>query len=90
MCEECPLSLNAFPSTRPPKGPDGELHEIIIKSRGQCAHGPWYRAYSIIRMKKANRGQEIMKQADHETLMLLLLLRFLTVIMNANMCIPSI
>ncbi len=61
MCEECPLGLNAFLSTRHPKGlknirykngplrgaitssfqtikSDGELHEIMIKSRGHSAH----------------------------------------------------
>ncbi len=74
VCEECPLSLNAFLSTRTPKGlkniryfcsiwghfsrgsffqkrpnqrsdhlvipnkSDGELHEIMIKLRGQLAH----------------------------------------------------
>ncbi len=52
VCEECPLGLNAFLSTRPPKGlrnirsdhlvipnmSDGELHEIMIKSRGHFVH----------------------------------------------------
>ncbi len=51
VCEECPLGLNAFLSTRPPQGlkniryccsipnkSDGELHEIMIKSRGHSAH----------------------------------------------------
>ncbi len=47
VCEECPLGLNAFLSTRPPKGlknivilnkSDGELHEIMIKSRGHSVH----------------------------------------------------
>ena len=43
MCEECPLGLNAFLSTRPPKGlipnkSDGELYEIMIKSRGHSVH----------------------------------------------------
>ncbi len=48
MCEECPLGLNAFLSTRPPKGlknhlvilnkSDCELHEIMVKSRGHSVH----------------------------------------------------
>ncbi len=45
MCEECPLGLNVFLSTRPPKGlknirykSDGKLHEIMIKSRGHSVH----------------------------------------------------
>ncbi len=56
VCEECPLGLNAFLSTRPPEGlknirpnqrsdhlvipnkSDGELHEIMIKSRGHFAY----------------------------------------------------
>ena len=54
MCEECPLGLNAFLSNRSPRGlknghqrsdhlvilkkPDGERHEIMIKSRGHSMH----------------------------------------------------
>ncbi len=48
MCKECPLGLNAFLSTRPPKGlknhlvilskSDGELHEIMIKWRRRSIH----------------------------------------------------
>ncbi len=52
VCEECPLRLSAFMSTRPHKGlknirsdhlvilnkSDGELREIMIKSRGHSAH----------------------------------------------------
>ncbi len=41
VCEECPLGLNAFLSTRHRKGlskSDGELHEIMIESRGHSAH----------------------------------------------------
>ncbi len=51
MCEECPLGLSAFLSTRPPKGlinisdhlvipnkSDGDLREIMIKSRGHFVH----------------------------------------------------
>ncbi len=48
MCEDCPLGLNAFLSTRPPQGLknirfnlDGELHEIMIKPSGHFAYtGP--------------------------------------------------
>ena len=47
MCEEVPHGLSPFLSTRPPKGiknspilnkSDGELHEIMIKSRGHSVH----------------------------------------------------